>query len=66
MSPGFNPRKPDYNLRVMRRSGAPNKGTIGAAWQDEDGRIHIQLEPWVVLEQKEELVLTLFPREEKK
>lgn len=58
-------RKPDLRLAAKERHG-DNVGKIGAAWinRDDQGNIthiNLQLSPCVVLNERDDLVLTLFP-----
>ena len=58
-SPGFVPRPPDYKVSVYRKRDG-HKGTVGAAWRNEDGSISVRLAPFVVLDQADDLMVTLF------
>lgn len=57
-------RKPDWDVRAMNKA-TDEKATIGGAWNNDDGSIAIILNPFVFLESKKELLVTLFPRREK-
>lgn len=58
--PAFTPRKPDYDVSVVRK-GTEYKGRVGAGWKNDKGQITIKLAPFVVLEAKDDLQITLFP-----
>lgn len=64
------PRKPDLLLKVRVREGAGGPGypdgrhaTVGAAWMNADGSIHVQLHPGVTLAWNDGLQLTAFPND---
>ena len=58
-------RKPDYNLAALDKETGFKNNRIGAAWINPDGRISIQLNPFVVLDgTNPNLVVTLFPYQE--
>lgn len=52
--------KPAYRLRALNKA-SNLKGTIGSAWNVDEGAISIQLDSFVTLHQDGNLVLTLFP-----
>lgn len=52
-------RTPDYDLVVMNKT-TQQKGKVGAAWKNNDGRIGIVLNPCVVLSADPNLVIALF------
>lgn len=54
-------RTPDYDLVVMNKV-TNQKGRIGAAWKNDDGRIGIVLNPCVVLNDNPNIVIALFVR----
>jgi hypothetical protein len=58
-------RKPDYRIKVKRRSDEKGKGptnSVGAAWVNEPGgSISIVLDLGVVLSWNDDLLITLFP-----
>lgn len=59
-------RTPDFELKAMNR-GTERSHRVGAAWLNENGSISINLDEFVVLSGRENtLVLTLFPREDKR
>ena len=58
-------RKPDYKFKVLNKS-TELKGEIGAAWKNTDGSISVVLNPCVVLNANDDLVLNLFPQDEEK
>lgn len=60
MKENFIPRRPDYNVSVMNKD-TDKKGNIGVAWKKEDGTITIKLNPFVVLDFSENLIVILFP-----
>lgn len=55
-------RKPDFWFKAMNKN-TNQKAKVGAAWQNQDGSISIDLNPFVVLSAPvaTDLVLTLFP-----
>ena len=55
-------RKPDYWLKGMNKE-TNEKRKVGAAWDNPDGSISIDLDAFTVLESSPALVLTLFPIE---
>jgi len=55
-------RKPDYTLRFLNKH-TEERGTLGAAWANEDGSISIVLNSRVVLRQCEDEVIKLFRRD---
>lgn len=56
-------RKPDYRVAALNK--ATNvKGNVGAAWINQDGSIAIKLDPFIVLEDSTNLLLTLFPNKD--
>ncbi|MES2367178.1 MAG: hypothetical protein V4563_14975 [Pseudomonadota bacterium] len=65
---GESKRKPDFRVGAMRKlEGMENKGNVGAAWLNEDGTIHVVLDPWIHLPRQDgDLLITLFPVKEKK
>lgn len=58
--PEFKPTKPDYDVSALKKSTS-EKGNVGKAWKLTNGQIRIKLNPFVVLEGEEDLVLTMFP-----
>lgn len=56
-------RKPDYWVKALDKGVDTKKYTakVGAAWDNPDGSISIDLNPFVVLTASPNLVLTLFP-----
>lgn len=59
------PRTPDFDVSVLCKD-SEIKGRIGAAWQNADGSINIQLNPFVQLPRQEgQLLITLFKRDSK-
>lgn len=55
--------KPDY--RVCARDRATGKGSrVGAAWKCKGDRISVHLDPFVVLDGRQDLQITLFPIDE--
>ena len=55
-------RKPDYQVSALNK-GTENKGNVGAAWKNDNGTISIVLNKFVVLNQADDLLITLFPPE---
>lgn len=60
----WNSRKPDYRLSVKERGGE-NRGTVGAAWKNDDGSISIKLTPCVAITSRDDVTIVLFPVEER-
>ena len=59
-------RKPDYRLKVLDKESGKS-GQAGAGWKNEDGSISISLDLCIVLPGgNPNLVITLFPADEKK
>jgi hypothetical protein len=53
-------QRPTYRVCVLHKeSGA--KGTIGAAWQKDDGSISVRLEAGVTISWRDGFVISLFP-----
>lgn len=58
-------RSPDFVVKLLDKT-TEKRGRIGAAWTNEDASISISLDPFVVLPKyPNELVITLFPNEDK-
>lgn len=57
----FSPGKPTHRLRVKE---GKNTATVGVAWVCDDGSFTIRLNPCVVLDWKDNVLLKLFPIEE--
>lgn len=55
-------RKPDYWLKAMNKT-TNEKRKVGAAWDNKDGSISIDIDAFTVLHAHPGLVLTLFPIE---
>lgn len=53
-------RKPDYRVSALNKATSV-KGSVGAAWLNEDGTISIVLDPFIVLNDSPNLLITLFP-----
>jgi hypothetical protein len=53
-------RKPDFWVKALDKD-TNEKAKIGAAWQNNDGSVSIDLNPFVVLAARKSLVITLFP-----
>lgn len=53
-------RKPHYRVRALNKQ-TDAKGTIGAAWSNDNGTISIRLDPFIVLDGGKDIVITLFP-----
>lgn len=62
-APQTAPRRADFDLCVMNREDG-KRGIIGAGWSNEDGSVSITLNACVVLDQRDPLVIRLFPRTE--
>jgi len=61
-------KPPDYQLGALLKAANKEdspRSYIGAGWTQDDGRIYIKLDPFVVLKGSEErLILTLFPKKD--
>lgn len=58
-------RKPDYNLAALDKETGVKNNRVGAVWIQPDGRISIQINPWVVLDgNNPNMLLSLFPYQE--
>jgi hypothetical protein len=55
-------RKPDFKLRYLNKR-TDERGSVGAAWVNEDTTISIVLNDRVVLRQHPDEILTLFPND---
>jgi hypothetical protein len=55
------PRTPTHVLKVKERRGSA-KGEVGVAWLNEDGSLHVILNPCVVLSWNDDVHITLFPK----
>ena len=53
-------RMPDFQLHALNKA-TEARSQVGAAWQEDDGRISIKLNQFVTLEASPDLVLSLFP-----
>lgn len=59
-------RTPDYILKAMNKHTGEKSGRIGAAWNNPDGSIKIQLDLCVILDSRDkDLGIRLFPKEKK-
>jgi len=61
MNEKFEARRPDYILSVKVKDAAASKRRLGAAWQNNDGSVSIQLDPCTVISWKDNVYMTLFP-----
>lgn len=59
-------KRPDYSVSFIMRGDDSQKGNIGVAWKNDNGRISIKLNPKVVLEWHPDLFITLFPEDGQK
>jgi len=57
-------RKPDYRLAALNKETS-EQNNIGVAWKNDDGSISIRLNAFIRLESNPDLVLSLFPNDEK-
>ena len=57
-------RKPDYRVAAMNKQ-TDMKSNIGAAWINEDKSISIVLNAFVVISGGKDILITLFPEENK-
>lgn len=55
-------RRPDYRLKALNKV-TEAKGELGAAWLNPEGHISIVLNPFVMVPNSPDIVLTLFPTE---
>lgn len=53
-------RKPDWTIRTLNKT-TEERGTIGAAWTNQDGSISIQLNSHVIIRQNKDEIITMFP-----
>lgn len=53
-------KKPDFNVTCYNKETGES-GTVGAAWNNDDGSISMKLIPFVRLEQKDGFTFRLFP-----
>ena len=52
-------RKPEWSISALNpKTGI--KGTIGAAWNNDDGTIQLKINPFVILNGADELQIRLF------
>jgi hypothetical protein len=54
-------RRPDYTIACLNKE-TDEKGDLGAAWSNEDGRITLVFNPFVVVPVGSQYVITLFKR----
>lgn len=59
------PRTPDYWLKIKEKEGTGDT-VAGAAWDNKDGSISIDINPCVVLSRSKDLMLRLFPNNREK
>lgn len=57
-------RKPDFVLKALNKD-TDAKAKVGAAWNNPDGSISVELNAFVVIPASRGLVLTLFPEGQK-
>lgn len=62
--PEFKPTKPDYTVGAIQKS-TNSKANIGVGWKLPNGQIRIKLNAFVVLNGGEDLVVTVFPSDNK-
>jgi hypothetical protein len=55
---------PDYRLSALNKSTDETRN-IGAAWNQPHGRISIKLDAFTVLQSSPDLIITLFPANER-
>ncbi|CAK0777750.1 hypothetical protein CCP3SC15_580017 [Gammaproteobacteria bacterium] len=55
-------RTPEWDLRFLNKA-TDEKGSVGAAWNNEDGSIRIKLNTCVVLSAGPDCILTLFKKD---
>ena len=53
-------RKPEFKLKAFNKKDE-RRGDLGAGWQNADGSVTIQLNPYVVISYDTDTVITLFP-----
>lgn len=58
--PGFKGRKPDYWVKAMSKA-TNEKRKIGAAWNNADGSVSVDIDAFTTLHGGPDLVITLFP-----
>ena len=56
-------RKPDYEIKALDKSDGV-KGIIGAGWKEDNGRISITFNPFVVVPVGKRFAISLFPIED--
>jgi hypothetical protein len=62
---------PTHRVTVRKKPTGDGEGErtfshdVGAAWQNKDGRISIQLKPCVVLTDRDDIYINLYPTEPK-
>lgn len=52
---------PHWDVSYLNKT-TERKGRIGAAWNNDDGTISVVLNPLVVIDAKEDILITLFPK----
>ena len=57
-------RRPDYILKALNKDN-DKQGVVGAAWVNEGGSIGVVFNPFVVIPNETNIVLTLFPNDKK-
>jgi hypothetical protein len=55
--------KPDYNLCV-KKEGRPAFFQVGVGWLNDKGHVHIKLDPCVLLSDRGDLKIYLFPNQD--
>jgi hypothetical protein len=55
---------PDYRLSALNKSTDETRN-IGAGWKQPNGRISIKLDAFTVLQSSPDLIITLFPANER-
>lgn len=53
-------RKPDYRISALSKKNE-HKGSVGCAWINEDQTITISLNSFVVLDERDDILITMFP-----
>ena len=56
----FVSKPPDYKVSALSKT-TEQRGPVGVAWTQPDGTIRIKLNSFVVLDNRDDLLITLFP-----
>lgn len=58
--------KPTHRLKGMNKNNDKQQACLGAGWLNPDGSVSIVLDQFIVLEQRDGWIFTLFPVKDNK